>query len=287
MGSFPIVIGPRSTDRSVSNATPETRRVRVFFSSRDLRRKAYLYIPPNPGAFFNADTPQSIPASALLIAPMEGIGPYVQVPVDRPLLAQIIIDSSLAGPPHPADHFWVDDGLGKVTTHLAATPYPAHANSAEFGLPPGWTATGAWRISTSPSDPCADSRTGRSAFVFNNPGTCTYEGSNASFGELTLPATPLPCNRSSTTLSFWHWSQTERHAGYDRREVRISVNGGAWQTVWQAGAQDFGMRGQWVQQRIDLSAHRGQSVRVQFYFNTGDNSYNNYAGWYVDDIEVK
>jgi hypothetical protein len=285
MGSFPIVISPRATTLAAANAQPQTRMVRVFFSSRDLRRKAYFYVPPQPGAFFDANSGQAIPSSAIPLVLFDDITPQIQIPADRPLQAQVIIDSTQAGPPHPADHFWVDDGLGRVKTHLVSSAYSAHANSAEFGLPPGWTATGAWRVLGGPGNACADARTGRSAFAFNLSTTCTFEGATA--GALTLPSAPLPCGRSKTTLSFWHWSQTERNASYDKREVRISVNGGAWQTVWSAGAQDFGGRGQWQQQVIDLSAHRGRNVQVQFFFDPVDNTFNNYAGWYVDDIEVK
>lgn len=285
VSTFAVWMSPKPSTQSLGSAPAETRTVRVYWSSRDLRRKAYFYVPPHPGAVFVDNGQQSIPASAVLLTNGDDKLIQVQVPPERRLMGQVIIDSRQALPPHPADHFWVNDGLGQVRTYLVPTKESAHANSAEWGLLPGWTATGAWRTPDTATEACAGARTGRRAFVFNQSATCTYEGAQA--GALTAPAAVLPCGRSRTTLSFWHWSQTERSAGYDKRQVRISVDGGAWQTVWDAGAQDFGGRGDWRQEQIDLTAHRGRSVQVQFFFDPVDAAYNNYAGWYVDDIEVK
>jgi hypothetical protein len=42
----------------------------------------------------------------------------------------------------------------------------------------------------------------------------------------------------------------------------------------------------WQDVVIDLSAYRGQTVRLRFVFNTGDALYNGFRGWIVDDVRV-
>ncbi len=42
----------------------------------------------------------------------------------------------------------------------------------------------------------------------------------------------------------------------------------------------------WVQQYVDLSPYAGNIIRVRFMFNTGDQLYNGYRGWVIDDISV-
>ena len=43
----------------------------------------------------------------------------------------------------------------------------------------------------------------------------------------------------------------------------------------------------WVHHTVDLSAYTGKTVLVKFYFDTGDEEYNDYRGWYVDDVAIE
>ena len=37
---------------------------------------------------------------------------------------------------------------------------------------------------------------------------------------------------------------------------------------------------------VDLSAYTGQSVRIAFYYQSGDNYYSSGPGWFVDDVTL-
>ena len=43
---------------------------------------------------------------------------------------------------------------------------------------------------------------------------------------------------------------------------------------------------QWVSRAVDLSAYAGKTIRIRFAFDTGDAAFNNFEGWYVDDVNV-
>jgi hypothetical protein len=43
----------------------------------------------------------------------------------------------------------------------------------------------------------------------------------------------------------------------------------------------------WQDVTIDLSAHKGQAVRLRFVFSTGDALYNNFRGWVIDQVGVR
>jgi len=42
----------------------------------------------------------------------------------------------------------------------------------------------------------------------------------------------------------------------------------------------------WREEAIDISAYRGQTVRIRFAFNTVDHQYNGFRGWLVEDVRI-
>jgi hypothetical protein len=42
----------------------------------------------------------------------------------------------------------------------------------------------------------------------------------------------------------------------------------------------------WQDEAIDISAYRGETVRIRFAFNTVDHQYNGFRGWMVDDVRI-
>jgi hypothetical protein len=79
----------------------------------------------------------------------------------------------------------------------------------------------------------------------------------------------------------------DRHALYtiaagDRGVLEVSPDGGNWTRVYGVS----GTRGEWAEQRIDLSLWRGQAnLRIRFYVES--NSAYAEDGWAVDDIAVE
>jgi hypothetical protein len=43
----------------------------------------------------------------------------------------------------------------------------------------------------------------------------------------------------------------------------------------------------WHQRNVSLSAFLGRIIKIRFRFNTMDANYNDYEGWYIDDVNVK
>jgi PKD repeat protein len=148
--------------------------------------------------------------------------------------------------------------------------------------PGNWTATGLWHISTAPTDPCAEAHSGSSSWYYGQEPACNYDAGTNS-GRLTM-AQPVDLSGAlaPATLRFWSWEQTENYSGYDTRKVYLSANGSTWTEVWDSSNNASA----WYQVELDVSAYVGGSLYVRFEFDSVDDWYNNYRGWYVDDVEV-
>lgn len=110
-----------------------------------------------------------------------------------------------------------------------------------------------------------------------------YDTGAANSGCIVSPDIDLTDANAPTTLSYWTWWQTEPDAGYDTKRVEISTdNGASWQLLEQIpGSAGSGDRA------LDLQVYIGNVVKIRFCFNTIDDYYNNYEGWFVDDILVE
>jgi hypothetical protein len=84
---------------------------------------------------------------------------------------------------------------------------------------------------------------------------------------------------------------TENYAtevGWDYCMVDVSTDGG---TNWihlrgGYGSAPTGGSDDWKITSLDLSAYAGQSINIRFYFDTGDQYFNEFPGWFVDDVVV-
>lgn len=79
---------------------------------------------------------------------------------------------------------------------------------------------------------------------------------------------------------------TER--GWDYCMVDVSSNGG---TTWTPlrgsyGSAPTGDTEGWQITTLDLTAYAGLSVNIRFYFDTGDANFNDFPGWFVDDVVI-
>ncbi len=79
---------------------------------------------------------------------------------------------------------------------------------------------------------------------------------------------------------------TER--GWDYCMVDVSTNGGASWTNLRGGygVAPTGDSDGWIITSIDLSAYAGQTITLRFYFDTGDANFNDFAGWFFDDVVI-
>jgi len=161
------------------------------------------------------------------------------------------------------------------------TPVAPYTDDMESGVN-DWTADGLWHqvVYTSPYPA---SHSGSHSWWYGQDITGTYGTGAANSGDLTSPPVYIP--DSGYYLRFWYWYETETQGpDFDTRVVQISVDDGPFYDVLQL--YDDPMN-RWLQsQAIDLSSYAGHTIQVRFHFDTLDEYFNDYRGWYIDDFEI-
>jgi type II secretory pathway pseudopilin PulG len=144
-----------------------------------------------------------------------------------------------------------------------------------------------WNTSSQPDSPHSGSvawHFGREA----SPGVYTYQppppfDNLASLGGLRSQAINL-CNAPSVTLTFWSWHRTEEEYMFrDQKQVRILIDGSEHKrhNIARDGDQQF-----WYQEQVDLTEFSGDTIQIEFYFDSIDGDENNFSGWMVDDVQI-
>ena len=159
-----------------------------------------------------------------------------------------------------------------------------------------------------------DSRAGR-AFFAPDPtfGTCAVGGDESAVLHLDSPIITVPNSGPSPRVVFDHWVATEPL--WDGGNVKISVNGGAWQTIPDAkfvynaynatlntvaqgntnplagqrgftGTDGGQVDGTWGRTIIDLTGIAAPRDKIQLRFDFGTDGCGGAFGWYVDDLKV-
>ncbi len=129
----------------------------------------------------------------------------------------------------------------------------------------------------------------RSAY-FGNPADTSYNTGFIESASLTLPCIDLTA-LTSTRLNFNYFLETEQFPGWDSASVSISTDGVTFTDVADNQGAGFNnlidASGTWQNLDLDLSAYDGNPlVYVRFTFNTVDNGFNTFEGFYVDDVNI-
>lgn len=201
----------------------------------------------------------------------------------------------------------VDDGMpcnsesepDQVTITVQERPFCVLDDDVEAG-PANWTASGLWHITErkahSPSH----------AWWFGDEKTGTYgpgplapssapvtrgglepKATGRVAGELVSAALPVS-GGMQYTLRFWHWREVEYYSkgSYDRTQVAVRFDGGPWQTIWARDSRDPSQPG-WEEVDLNITIPTDAStVQIRFLFDSVDPYYNNYSGWFIDDIRL-
>ena len=85
---------------------------------------------------------------------------------------------------------------------------------------------------------------------------------------------------SGATLTYWTYWSTESWANYDLKLVEVSVNGGTWTELEKLPANTGS-------ETRTIALPVGNPIKIRFRFDTRDHLYNNYEGWFIDDITVE
>lgn len=185
-------------------------------------------------------------------------------------------------------------GIKWSVTHSGPTNYAANDWNVTNALPTG--------------------RTGYAMYGSNRDiGTCGAGGDATSLQVLESAAITIPAGSTTLRMAFDHWLATE--AGYDGGNVKISVNGGAWQLVSAAnfvynaynttlitaaggnsnplagqaafsGADGGSVAGSWGRSIINLAPYAVPGDTIKLRFELGQDCGTGTFGWYVDDVQV-
>ncbi len=128
-------------------------------------------------------------------------------------------------------------------------------------------------------------------WYFGNETTHNYDFGGTEFGVIQSNPIVLPAAIDSV-LTFWSWHETEfqRPLTHDLKQVYIRQDLGGGNLGPRQLIRTIDDRGpapgDWYQERLDLSSFAGQTIRVEFAFDTVDSLNNAFEGWYVDEVRV-
>lgn len=132
---------------------------------------------------------------------------------------------------------------------------------------------------------------------------CGYTSTTSYTGTLTSQEFSLEDACDHTQLMFWTWWEIESVNAKDHDLMVVKVFSDTTEVITETlnppanpvGADDdlpmtsagFNVQPEWVQVAIDLTPIKGaKKVKIQFYFDTVDESRNGFRGWKIDDVKV-
>ena len=147
-------------------------------------------------------------------------------------------------------------------------------------LPADWSTTpgSLWNIGAS-CEPAPLGQGGAAWAYFGSPGTCSYSTGSTEVGSIISAEITLPPAGpgSAITLEYDSAMENENVSRYDRGFVLVAGS-----VVDQAPHT----ASQWERRSVDLGAFAGQTVRIEWLFDSVDSSFNDFEGWRVDNISV-
>jgi hypothetical protein len=113
---------------------------------------------------------------------------------------------------------------------------------------------------------------------FGLDGACDYDTGAPNVGTLTSPTLDLPAvtQHGSITLQYCHNLETESDPEYDIPTVLVNAA-----VIDQPADADV-----WQMQSIDLTAFAGETVTIEWSFDTVDEYYNDQRGWQIDLVTI-
>jgi len=116
---------------------------------------------------------------------------------------------------------------------------------------------------------------------YGNETTNNYDTGSRNYGNLT---SPWFNGSGNMKLELWFWREVESHLGqYDQTIIYDSIDGITWNEIWYNDSRDIS-HAQWKFLSIDMTAN---AKYIRFYFDTVDAFYNNYSGWFIDDVRIR
>ena len=174
----------------------------------------------------------------------------------------------------------------KATLDAAIVPPPPETRvfieDFDDGAANGWTMTGLWHVSSICSVPPSIPN----YLGYNEDSDCQYSTGARTTGTATFDVDLT--GATAATLNFDHRFEKEIYSGgaFDVVRVQVSTNGGStWTTLRQWDSRNPNQLA-WTAHSADLDAYAGGPVKLRFFFDSVDTIANNFAGWFLDDVEV-
>ncbi len=117
-------------------------------------------------------------------------------------------------------------------------------------------------------------------------GQSNYSTDNRIHNALISPAINLTSASGSVILTFAEKYFTEK--GWDFCMVDASTDAGTNWTPLRGlyGISTAGNSNGWKLTQLDLSQFAGSQINIRFHFDTGDSLFNDFPGWFIDDVIV-
>ena len=69
---------------------------------------------------------------------------------------------------------------------------------------------------------------------------------------------------------------------WDYAVIQVSADGG----VWESLSQSYSTGDDWKGKRLHMTSYSGKKIRIRLSFDAVDDFFNNFEGWYIDDLKV-
>jgi len=151
----------------------------------------------------------------------------------------------------------------------------------EGGLPAGWSASGLWHVTGACPRPSVCS--GTSWAYYGQDGTCNFATGGTNSGVLTSTPISLPALAQSVTLTY-----CSSYAGQGGNSNTSGLDW-AWLSVGGVEIDDVSLdmsNSDWEQRTVDLTAYAGQSISLDWNFDSRSSLLNVFLGWQVDRVEI-
>ncbi|MCK4265946.1 MAG: hypothetical protein KAX31_01615, partial [Thermoplasmata archaeon] len=207
-----------------------------------------------------------------LLNPTESINIYINVSIPG-AAAGGDSDTSVVTVTSTVDS-GVDDSVTMITYHPF---YPLYNYPAT--IVDGWTTSSTSPLCTWHLEGSRFNSTPTS-WAYNNGVDCDLGEGVKHGGNLYSPWISLPAGSIRAEFSWWEWRET-KNTVVDISRVFISTDGETWDQFYE----DPYIVDEWTKRTYDISAYIGNVVKFRFFFYS-QGWYDDYEGWYVDDIQV-
>lgn len=117
---------------------------------------------------------------------------------------------------------------------------------------------------------------------YGQESTDNYDTGSANFGSLISPSFQAVGNAK---LELWMWREVENFgwSGYDQTIIYDSSDNSTWNQIWYNDSANPS-ESAWKFLSISMTPN---ARYIRFYFNTVDELYNDYWGWFIDDVRIR